>query len=451
MEIKLYIKSVRALSHKAWVALLCTAYIIICIYALKNYIVWRSVSFVLGLVVVSQVMAFKHAGKTLWRCGIAAAVCLTLHLILPVKTLLYATAVFGLFFLAENLGGRISKLVLLAAAFMCPVFNYTVQVFGFPIRLWLSKTAAAIFQMAGAKASAAGNMIVYNGSEFGVDAACSGLNMMEASMLLCLLTVGMYQKKYNTTAGWFKLLLLLFVFAVLNIVANLARIICLVHFNIQPGFIHEVCGLICLLLYGLLPGIFIASRLLKRGRVAAIDIHTKIYIKNPVYVLSLMLLAGFAVRAVQTQQGIAADKLAGLNTSAVTGYKLQILPGQVIQLQDSTSLVYIKPVGGFYSTDHNPAFCWRGSGYSMYSMAVQQIHGRAVYHARLQKGTDILFTAWWYDNGQQQTISQLQWRWNEMRQRRPYALVNITASTAQSLEAAVDRFENRQVMRTLIN
>ncbi|QEH42413.1 hypothetical protein FW415_16660 [Chitinophaga sp. XS-30] len=65
--------------------------------------------------------------------------------------------------------------------------------------------------------------------------------------------------------------------------------------------------------------------------------------------------------------------------------------------------------------------------------------GKTVYTALLQKGTDRLFTAWWYDNGDVQTISQLEWRWLAFRNSGRFSLVNVSAADAVSLQQEVSR------------
>lgn len=72
--------------------------------------------------------------------------------------------------------------------------------------------------------------------------------------------------------------------------------------------------------------------------------------------------------------------------------------------------------------------CWKGSGYDFQQIEETVISGNRVYTAMLQQGKEILYTAWWYENGQQSTISQLDWRWGAFRGAHPYSLVNVTTT-----------------------
>jgi hypothetical protein len=58
----------------------------------------------------------------------------------------------------------------------------------------------------------------------------------------------------------------------------------------------------------------------------------------------------------------------------------------------------------------------------------------------LEGEKDLLYTAWWYDDGNSCTISQAEWRWNSFRHGSHYALVNITTATGQKLEQEVAKF-----------
>ena len=132
------------------------------------------------------------------------------------------------------------------------------------------------------------------------------------------------------------------------------------------------------------------------------------------------------------------DNISG-NHITVPGYTTTALPAKVYKLQSPAELVYIKQVMGFYSSDHNPSICWRGSGYSFQKIQTHSIGGVQIFHAILQKGNEELYTAWWYDNGTNATISQLSWRWDEICSGKPYSIVNITTTSQTALFQSVGR------------
>ncbi len=140
-----------------------------------------------------------------------------------------------------------------------------------------------------------------------------------------------------------------------------------------------------------------------------------------------------AARAVVQRDLTTADQSAPI--PAVEGYRVQRIANDVVKLENDQSLVYIKPITGFYSADHNPMICWRGSGYAFTRVEKSPVNGVFVYMALLQNGQDQLYTAWWYDNGVTCTIDQLTWRRDALQNKTKYALINVTATSREKLEA----------------
>ena len=106
---------------------------------------------------------------------------------------------------------------------------------------------------------------------------------------------------------------------------------------------------------------------------------------------------------------------------------------------------------GFYSSDHNPSICWRGSGYSFQKIQTCSISGVQIFHAILQKENEQLYTAWWYDNGTNATISQLSWRWDEISSGRHYSIVNITTTSEAALLQSVDRTLKEGTFKSVVS
>ena len=102
-------------------------------------------------------------------------------------------------------------------------------------------------------------------------------------------------------------------------------------------------------------------------------------------------------------------------------------------------MVYVKPIPGFYYTDHTPSICWEGSGYTFTTLRVSAFAGIPVFEGILEKGRETLYTAWWYDNGARQTINPFDWRWDCFRGGAPYAVVNVTSATRPQLEMEIVR------------
>lgn len=132
------------------------------------------------------------------------------------------------------------------------------------------------------------------------------------------------------------------------------------------------------------------------------------------------------------------DELSNKNADAVvlTGYHKQLLASGVLKFENARALVYLKPTP-FYGPEHNPMICWQGSGYNFTSIKTEVMNGRQIYSGVLTKGKDKIYSAWWFDNGSLQTISQFEWRWAAAKGSRPFYLVNVNASSEVGLKSVI--------------
>jgi exosortase N len=421
-------------------------YAVLLIYGLHTHIMWKSVNVLLGLIALPIVTTIRYGNKGYTRYAWAAMLLSALCIWLPVNTLFYIALALAVMFVIESFIGKTNLLPLIVIGMMSPMFQYLADIFSFPIRLQLTEMAGKAMQLMGSMVQVKGNMIYYDRNEFSVDPACMGLNMLVTSLILQVLLVAVYQKKYGRTGSWWQVILLLGLVAGLNIISNLIRIIVLVQFNILPGTtMHEVMGIICLLVYVVLPAVFVTKWMINRfgktpvgsiapssatGKVKQVIVHAVLAV--------LMIIAAIGV----VQRDNETTSLSA-TVPTIDGYRVQRIT-DVFKLENSQSLVYIKPIKGFYSADHNPMICWRGSGYEFRKVEKSSVNGQAVYMALLQKEKDTLYTAWWYDNGAKQTIDQFTWRWDALQHHTKYALVNVTAGTRSTLEHEIKKIQQQQ-------
>ncbi len=73
------------------------------------------------------------------------------------------------------------------------------------------------------------------------------------------------------------------------------------------------------------------------------------------------------------------------------------------------------------------------SGYTFGQVKSMLINDIEIYTGVLKKGSETLQTAWWYDNGQTQTVSQTEWRTAILKGEPNFNLVNITAADTATL------------------
>jgi exosortase N len=122
------------------------------------------------------------------------------------------------------------------------------------------------------------------------------------------------------------------------------------------------------------------------------------------------------------------------------------MPNGVTKYSTPETLVYLKPVQAFYSTEHHPLICWEGSGYKFQKVQERQVGNRTIYTGELEKGNEKLYTAWWMDNGEHQTIAQLDWRWRMLKGEDTFRLVNVTVARQEELaQAALNVMERAAI------
>lgn len=424
---------------RLWPLLVAGIYTVVFFIGLQDYFRWSSVGFILGLIALQVTTSFNKNAKGSMRFFWGALFLFALFMLIPAKTFLYLSlAAAGLFF-TETFYGRINLLPQLVLIVMSPWANTMANLFSFPIRLQLTACAGKLLSITGAAVSVQGNILLSDGREFSVDPACMGLQMIVTSLLCGLILLGFYQKKLAKELRAWQVICMLGLIILLNIVANLFRIICLVQFNILPdNFMHEMMGIICLAGYVIIPVMLLSKWCVQYYGIPKQDLRGVYYIRS-----TSRLLACNCLLAVCMLWGMYISMHSGLNSRIpanfpqVAGYKAQALPGDVIKLENGHSLVYIKHIPGCYYTEHHPMICWKGSGYDFQQIEERMMHGRKVYTAILQQGKERLYTAWWYENGQQSTTSQLDWRWDVFRGAHPYSLVNVTATDPVQLEKEI--------------
>ena len=94
--------------------------------------------------------------------------------------------------------------------------------------------------------------------------------------------------------------------------------------------------------------------------------------------------------------------------------------------------------------------CWKESGYEFVQVQEQVVNGTKMYTARLQNKTELLYTAWWYDNGQKRTVNQLAWRWDALKRNTNYSVVNVTAASKEHLDREVKKIQDDNRLKSVL-
>jgi exosortase N len=331
---------------------------------------------------------------------------------------------------------------------MSPIAQYFADAFSFSIRLWLTKVAGKAMLLFGRQVEVSGNVITHNGIDFSVDPACMGLHMLLSSLLCCLLIIAVQQKRWNRQLGVVWMAIVGCAAIVLNIISNLIRILMLVQFGIMPGtLLHELLGIFCMVLYVVVPAIIGLQWLVKwlgEAKPATAAPPRADPISHFLHVLiGCLLLVGIVAAPGKRFKP-------GANLPSVAGYRASYYDTEIIKLESDRSLVYLKPLKGFYVSEHHPMLCWTGGGYMFKKVAEKTIAGIPVISGTLEKGKEQLYTAWWYSSGIQHTSSGMGWRWEAMRSGQPYSIVNVTAVDEQTLQEEMARVLRSETLRDWI-
>jgi exosortase/archaeosortase family protein len=425
------------------------------VVCLREFLSQQLFNLVLGMLALPFVLRTRPDKKGSCRFAVAALLLMALSFYAPVNTLVYFALVAVLLYLAECHCGRINFLTLAVVILTMPLATYLVNTFSFPIRLWLASVCGRIFQAGGMPVEVAGNTFMYGGAEFTVDPACMGLNMLVTSFITGILLFGYYQKKCNREMPAWSVPAYLAFILVLNIFSNLVRMMLLVIFRVYPDTaMHDAVGIICMLAQVVLPAWLVCRFLIRpaspgrlsRGLCPQQKFQCGTNFGGTRFNPSVPTMKGayrwFIQPACCVLLWVAALQVAekkSENTipafSAFEGYKTTAHSRGIIKLESDTSLVYVKQIRWFCDTEHNPMTCWSGSGYQI-SQVQETVTagGMTIYAGILQRGDDVLYTAWWYSNGPAATISQLRWRWDMLTGAPPYSLLNVTTADREALE-----------------
>lgn len=344
----------------------------------------------------------------------------------------FAISFFALF-LVELMIGKVTMLMLPLLAVMSPIFEQVATVIGFPIRLQLSALAGRVLNMSGPKVQVEGNAIIIDGSTFNVDDACMGLNILAFSLLVGIFAAAHQCRVQNSRLSPARTTLYFAGVFTLNLVCNLVRIIILVMFRIEPEHImHGITGIICFIGYVMIPAYFLSRWTVVRIQRTAPA--KRMTIPLPVYLS--MLIASFTILLVGLRINVKRQQPTQPEHSKISieGFRKEEIKAGITKFHNTEALIYIKPIPEFFTSEHTPLLCWQGTGYKFESIREIRVRNHDAYLGRLVKGTKVLYTAWWYSNGETQTIDQFNWRFRMMKGEKSFSLINVTASNEADLK-----------------
>lgn len=413
------------------------AYIILFINISSKGYFLGDTTFLLGLGVFAYVLKVGAMGNKSMRFFFPTLLLASVSFFIPTFSIRYLLLVMALLFCIESMFGKLSELAFITLLLMSPLFKYVSETFTFPIRIWLSEISGQILTALRFPVEIKGNMILMNGDNFLVDAACTGLQMLGISFLLSVFLLAYHQDIFQKkiSLGW-QLASLVITF-LLNIVSNLCRILLLIIFKIPPeNFLHDLMGICCLLVYVWIPMAWLIKQIASKQKVSFSKPSIQVsgiqqWVLNGVFLsITAYLVLSFAGAKPTHSQAVAEQEVKNR-------YNTKILKNGVTQLKSTNALVYVKPIPDFYSGEHSPIFCWKGSGYVFNRIKEEFIQNYKIYTGTLTHKNDKLYTAWWFTNGEVITNSQLDWRWRVLRGEPKFKLINVTANSENELKKVI--------------
>lgn len=366
--------------------------------------------------------------------------------IYTVRTFYFLALFLFVLFVLETYWGQLDRLVLFLLLFMSPFVHQIIVILGFPIRLQLSGWAGQLLLQAGMNIQVEGNVMILDGAAFSVDDACIGLNMLATSLLMGVFLLAHQYRTRKLSLPFAHLVMFFVTVFLLNIGSNLLRIVLLVLFRIAPEHpLHEYIGIACMLIYIVVPLYFMGKwavgkfgRPLKRDDADA-PINFKPRAKIIITLISILIFStGIGIRERQS------TKTSSHIHFHREGFETTLLDGGVTKVHNKDLLLYLKTIPEFFSAEHTPLFCWKGTGYLFKEIKKTTIQGHEIYIGRLRKSGDILYTAWWYSNGTLHTIDQFAWRLQMLTGKPRFALVNVTANSEDVLLKELNMLLSRE-------
>lgn len=345
---------------------------------------------------------------------------------------------FYLLWIIELFLGRLNILILFLIVFMSPFFIQVVTILGFPLRLMLSGYAGEILKLIGVDVQVNGNMMILDGAMFSVDEACMGLSMLAISLLMGVFVLAFHHRLSNKTLGLYSAGLFFAGALILNMVANVVRIVALVYFRIPAEDpMHEVIGILCLIVYVVIPLQFLGKWLVRKYGTPKIDSASAVAItrRNFFVVAVIPILVLFVGATIESNRQSSAVAHANVHFGNA---KPELLRDGITKISTSNLLIYVKTIPEFFTGEHTPLMCWKGSGYEFTGIATTTVAGITIYKGILVNGGKTLHTAWWYSNGRVETISQVDWRMRMLKGEPRFCLVNVTAEEERTLMDAID-------------
>ena len=232
-----------------------------------------------------------------------------------------------------------------------------------------------------------------NGAKITIDTACMGLSMFKTGLLTGAILLTLEERKQQHYFSVFQIIFFCMVIIFLNIISNYFRIITLILLDCtEENVLHHSIGLICFLLYQVVPMLLIIRYIKpKKEEAVVLENHNKLL---PI-IIALVLIT---VTTCEMKNEKNLNLLSNLNP------KYDIKKGEwvnkeVFKIQSHNKLIYIK------TPSHKPLICWTGAGYKITESKEICVEGKKVWFNIMEKDHLQYQSIWWYECGEKKYTS----------------------------------------------
>jgi len=329
--------------------------------------------------------------------------------------------------------GRLNEMAFYALLFYLPITRSFFMLFGFYIRLEITQWAAKLISLFNPAVSFDGTQIFNDGGQFSVDAGCMGLRLVITGFLLTLLILNQTSISYKIKLKPHVVSLFLSISFLLIILANFFRIVVLIVFNSAEGTLsHELIGVASLILFHLIPMVFLIRYVLKKDWV----VYKSLPPSQGRYGFAASLAMPLIAVSVMLSQFMGSKSQVDEEMKyTFDGYTATQSQSGIVTYSRGNALFTIKPISPLSFSNHHPMICWRGDGFEVSNESQGTIGETECMYATLKSPSQSsLNTVWWYSNTTGfDTTSEIAWRFRALFKGERFYILNFTSESEDEL------------------
>lgn len=361
----------------------------------------------------------------------------------------YWTFAAGLSFIYHLLDSRVGKLNAVAPytiLFYLPLTRSFFTLFGFYIRMEITKWAGWLLSFFNDSVSYQDSSIWVDGNAFAVDPGCMGLRLVITGFIFSLLMVQQLSSRVGVKPSRRLVSMSLILSFLLVIVANFFRILLVIQFQSPAeSWSHELIGLGTFLMVHIIPMFMMVKWLVSKKQKAQRPVPRMVKSSSVDQWVMIIAIGLMMFRWIAAPNAARFSGDEGL-VKQIDGYELSVSRDGVHRYANANSVLLVKPMFPLSFSNHHPMLCWRGDGYEVVGEVRGKLSDIECYRAMLEKHGQQLVTSWWFaSNDGARTTNEWQWRWKALTQNKQYFLVNFAATNESELLFTANQLQSGQV------